>query len=46
MREIEVKLKEMTGYKLKIVERGGSKLEDILVKKNPWEGERCGRKHA
>ena len=40
----EVKLEEMTGYKMKIVERGGSKLEDILVRKNPWEGETCGRK--
>jgi hypothetical protein len=29
---------------MKIVERGGSKLEDILVRKNPWEGETCGRK--
>ena len=28
---------------MKIVERGGLKLEDVLVKKNLWEGENCER---
>ena len=43
MREEEIVLEKMTGYRLKVVERGGTKLEDILVKKNMWEGEECGR---
>ena len=44
MRETELTMEQMSGYKLKIVERGGIKLEHILVKKNPWEGECCDRK--
>ena len=44
MRETEIVMEQMSGYKLKIVERGGIKLENILVKKNPWDGECCERK--
>ena len=33
----------MTGYILKIVEKGGTKLVDILHKANPWAGQDCGR---
>ena len=36
MRESEDKMESMTGYRLKIVERGGSKLVDMLHKSNPW----------
>ena len=43
MRDSELKLEEMTGYRLKIVERGGTKLEDILIKKNLWAGDCCDR---
>ena len=43
MRAAEEKLMEMTGYKLKIVERSGTKLEDILHKADPWQGQYCGR---
>ena len=32
----------MTGYRLKIVERGGTKLVDMLHKANPWAGQDCG----
>ena len=46
MRESEIQLEQMTGYRLKIEERGGVKLEDILVKKNPWEGNHCERKRC
>ena len=35
MREAESNLQEMTGYRLKIVERAGTKLEDILDKQIP-----------
>jgi hypothetical protein len=43
MRDAEEKLQEMTGYKLKIVERTGTKLVDILQKADPWQGQECGR---
>ena len=43
LRESEESMAAMTGYKLKIVERGGTKLVDILHKANPWAGQDCGR---
>ena len=43
MREAESSLQDMTGYRLKIVERAGTKLEDILTKADPWQGQDCGR---
>ena len=43
MREKEESLLELTGYKLKIVERTGRKLEDIFPKNNPWAGQDCQR---
>ena len=44
MREAEEKLGELTGYKLKVVERAGTKLEDILHMSDPWQGIDCGRR--
>ena len=44
LREAEERLATLTGYKLKVVERAGTKLEDILTKSNPWQGIDCGRK--
>ena len=38
MREAEEKLGSMTGYRLKLVEKAGVKLEDLLTKSNPWQG--------
>ena len=43
MRDSEMKMESMTFYKLKIVERGGTKLVDMLHKANPWAGEDCER---
>ena len=43
MREAESTLQDMTGYRLKIVERAGTKLEDVLVKADPWRGQDCAR---
>ena len=43
LRESEEKMEEMTGYRIKIVEKGGTKLVDILHKANPWAGEDCRR---
>ena len=44
LRESEEKMEKLTGYRMKIVERGGTKLVDILHKANPWAGEDCKRK--
>ena len=46
LRENEEKMESMSGYRMKIVERGGSKLVDILHKANPWAGEDCQRKRC
>ena len=46
MREAEAKLEDLTGYRLKVVERGGTKLENILHKSNLWEGKDCQRKNC
>ena len=43
IRQAEERLEVLTGYRLKVVERPGSKLEDILTKSNPWQGQDCGR---
>ena len=36
-------MKEMTGYQIKIVEKTGVKLVDMLHRANSWAGEECGR---
>ena len=38
MRENEKMMKEMTGYRIKIVEKTGVKLVDMLHRANPWAG--------
>ena len=43
LREAEEKLESLTGYRLKVVERAGAKLEDLLHTNNPWRGKDCGR---
>ena len=43
LRHNEEKMETMTGYRIKIVEKGGTKLVDILTKANPWAGEDCRR---
>ena len=44
IRENEERMEKMIGYRLKIVEKGGSKLVDLLHKANPWAGKDCERK--
>ena len=44
LREAEEKMVDLTGYRLKIVERSGTKLEELLHKANPWQGVDCERK--
>ena len=43
LQEAENQLGQSTGVKLKIVERCGIKLVDILTKSNPWKGQDCLR---
>ena len=43
LRAAEPTLSDLTGYRVKIVERGGTTLEQLLVKSNPWAGGQCGR---
>ena len=44
LREAEKQLAELTGEKVKIVEKGGRTLKNTLHKSNPWTGGFCGRK--
>ena len=43
LRKAEEKMEELTGYRLKVMERAGQKLSDLLVKSNPWKGLDCWR---
>ena len=43
LREAEEEKGRLTGYKIKMVERAGTKIIDMLHKNNPWQGEDCGR---
>ena len=43
LRESEAQLEKQTGYRIKIVERTGTKIEDLLHRSNPWQGQDCER---
>ena len=44
VREMIQSLKPWTGINLKVVERAGDKIQDLLHKSNPWEDKDCERK--
>jgi hypothetical protein len=46
LREAEENLLQSTGYKLKIVERSGTKLEDLLHRSDPFKGQDCTRQNC
>ena len=46
LREAENTILERTGAKLKMVERCGGKLMDILTTLDPWRGKDCMRENA
>ena len=46
IRELVKSLKPWTGIGLKIVEKAGDKLEDIVHQGNPWSDEDCERNHC
>ena len=43
IRNVITSLKPWTGISIKVVERAGAKLEEILHKSNPWEDSDCKR---
>ena len=46
LREQETDMEKLTGYRLKVVERAGTKVENILPITNPWAGNDCLRKNC
>ena len=43
LREEKMTISKQSGYRIKIVERGGSKLSELLTKSDPFGGSKCGR---
>ena len=43
LRKVEDMMELMSGMRIKIVEKSGVQLKNILVKTNPWAGADCGR---
>ena len=43
LREAEERLARLTGWKVRIVEKSGRTMKQMLVKSNPWSGGLCGR---
>ena len=43
LRDAENEMGKQTGIKIKIVERTGTRLVDLLPKSDPWQGEDCRR---
>ena len=41
LKEADRKLLEISGYRLRIVERAGLKLRSLLHKSDPWDGQKC-----
>ena len=46
LRENENTLENVTGNRVKVVERAGVKIQDILTGNNPWKGQDCGRENC
>ena len=43
LKETEQRMSNLMGFRIKIVERGGTSLKLLLHKSNPWKGSACGR---
>ena len=43
LRQVGQRLQELTGFHIKVVERGGSKLSQLLANTSPWAVGNCGR---
>ena len=46
LKEGDKKIRDITGNKIKVVERCGVKLKDLLTGKDPWKGKDCGRENC
>ena len=46
LRTKELEIQKVTGNRIKIVEKSGNKLEDILTGSDPWKGADCGRNNC
>ena len=46
LRNKELEIQKITGNRMKIVEKSGNKLEDILTSTDPWKGADCGRSNC
>ena len=46
LREVEYNMEKMCGHRLKIVEKCGTNLQDLLTTSNPWRGLLCTRKNC
>ena len=44
LRHVEEVMEPITDWRIKFVERAGVKLEEMLHKSNPWQGDDCGRR--
>ena len=43
LREVEKRTSELVGFKTKVVERVGTKVQHLFLNTNPWKGAACGR---
>ena len=43
MKAAELEMNKVLGDRIKIVEKTGTKLKDVLTSNNPWAKEPCGR---
>ena len=46
VRQSETEMEKLTGYRVKIVERGGCMIKRMVVKTNPWAEGSCGRQEC
>ena len=46
IREVLKRLEGILGFRVKVCERTGSKVKDILSNTNPWSGSHCGREEC
>ena len=44
VREVVTRMESMMGFRIKVVERAGTCLKNVLPNTNPWAGEHCSRK--
>ena len=46
LREVETEIEKISGDRVKVVEKAGVMLKNILHKANPWAGDQCGRQEC